>query len=280
VVSIAGAYVLLFVAEQLLPLRRRTHPLGARLFVNFVMSAATFLAGTIVVRSVALRGMSVVTQGRYGVLQLGPMPTPARVAVAFLLMDLTFYYWHRLNHVVGFFWRFHLVHHVDPDMDVSTSFRFHFGEVLYSSAFRLAQVLLIGVTPLLYGTYELVFQLATLFHHSNLRLPIGVERALNRVLVTPRMHGIHHSDVQEESNTNYSVVFRWWDALHRTLRLNVSQSALRIGVAGRRRPGDNRVCRLLTMPVKPLPRAEAPHDGTPRADRGVISADGRSRLVE
>ena len=122
-------------------------------------------------------------------------------------MDLTFYYWHRLNHLRPLLWRFHNVHHVDPDMDVTTSFRFHLGEVLYSTLFRLLQVGLMGVSPLTYLLYEFIFNCATMFHHSNVRLPLAWERLLNRVFVTPRMHGVHHSALGPETNSNYSVIF-------------------------------------------------------------------------
>jgi sterol desaturase/sphingolipid hydroxylase (fatty acid hydroxylase superfamily) len=163
-------------------------------------------------------------------------------------MDLTFYYWHRLNHTRPLLWRFHNVHHADPDMDVTTSFRFHWGEVLYSTIFRLLQVGIIGVLPLTYVVYEAAFNGATMFHHSNLRLPMAWERRLNRIFVTPRMHGVHHSAVGRETNSNYSVIFSWWDRLNRSLRLNVGQSDIVIGVPGYLRPGDNRVLPMLALP--------------------------------
>ena len=96
------------------------------------------------------------------------------------------------------------------------------------------------MVPLTYVVYEVVFNCATLFHHSNLRLPVAWERRLNRVFVTPRMHGVHHSAVGPETNSNYSVIFSWWDRLNRSLRLNVGQSDIVIGVPGYLRPGDNR----------------------------------------
>jgi sterol desaturase/sphingolipid hydroxylase (fatty acid hydroxylase superfamily) len=107
---------------------------------------------------------------------------------------------------------------------------------------------LIGLSAPAFAAYELTFQAVTLFEHSNLRLPIGLERRLNRILVTPRMHGIHHSWVQHETNSNYSVVFPWWDRLHRTLRLNVPQAQITIGVPAYAAPEDNRVSHALLMP--------------------------------
>jgi sterol desaturase/sphingolipid hydroxylase (fatty acid hydroxylase superfamily) len=98
--------------------------------------------------------------------------------------------------------------------------------------------------------YEGVFQGSTLFHHSNVRLPLQVERLLNKVLVTPRMHGIHHSVVQRETNSNYSVVFSWWDRLHRSLQLNIPQAALAIGIPAYRQPADNTLWNVLMLPFR------------------------------
>lgn len=177
-----------------------------------------------------------------------PAAKVGQITVGFLLMDLTFYYWHLVNHRIPLLWRFHNVHHIDPDLDVSTSFRFHFVEITYSAVFRIIQVLLIRACPLTYAIYETVFAIETMFHHSNVRLPFGLERWLNRLIVTPRMHGIHHSAVREETNYNYGVIFPWWDRLHRTLVLNVPQHSIRIGVPGYLEPEDNRFWNLLRMP--------------------------------
>jgi sterol desaturase/sphingolipid hydroxylase (fatty acid hydroxylase superfamily) len=169
---------------------------------------------------------------------------------AVLLLDYTLWHWHWLTHRVPLLWRFHLVHHVDLDLDASTALRFHFGEVALSAGFRVVQVTLIGVGPLTFAVYELAFQANTLFHHSNVRLPIAAERRLNRVLVTPRMHGIHHSQVYGETNSNFSVVFPWWDWLHRTLRLNIPQAQIAIGISGYSLPEDNTLRNALVMPFR------------------------------
>jgi sterol desaturase/sphingolipid hydroxylase (fatty acid hydroxylase superfamily) len=165
-------------------------------------------------------------------------------------MDWTFYRWHNLHHNCPLLFRFHNVHHIDPDMDVSTSFRFHWGEVLYSTIFRVIQVAVFGISLFTYVIYEIFFQLATMFHHANLRLPFRLEKLLNCVLVTPRMHGVHHSVVAHENYSNFSVVFRWWDHLHKTLRLNIPQQEITIGVPAYLQPDDNRLDNLLLMPFR------------------------------
>jgi sterol desaturase/sphingolipid hydroxylase (fatty acid hydroxylase superfamily) len=166
-------------------------------------------------------------------------------------MDYTTWVWHRLNHQVPLLWRFHGVHHTDLDLDVMTSFRFHFGELTLSLGYRALQIAVIGVDPLILVVYEIVMDAATTFHHSNINLPLGLERGLNVVIVTPRMHGIHHSIVERETNANWSVVFSGWDRFHRTLRLDVPQDALVIGVPAYRSPGELTFGNLLVLPFRP-----------------------------
>ena len=245
-----GVGLLLFLLERLVPLREAKSALFGRLLVNLAFSALALAAATLLVRPAVEASLGRLAEQPFGLVHLAALPPSLRAVFAFLLMDLSFYYWHLLNHQVPLLWRFHNVHHMDPDLDVSTALRFHFGELAFSAGFRIVQILLIGVSPWVYATYELLFQANTLFHHSNVRLPIRLERALNKVLVTPRMHGIHHSQVQRETNSNYGVVFPWWDRIHRTLGLDVPQSAIVIGVPGYSAPGDNRLWPAIWSPFR------------------------------
>src|ERR671930_628338 len=188
-----------------------------------------FAVAAWIVRPIGLSLATWTSATSFGLLHIVALPAAVRFGLAFLLMDLTFYYWHLANHRIPVLWRFHNVHHIDPDLDVSTALRFHPGEVLLSAGFRVLQVSLIGVPPLTYMIYEGVFQASTLFHHSNVRLPLRAERLLNLVLVTPRMHGIHHSVVEGETNSNYSTVFSWWDRLHRRVHRHIPHDAPLIG---------------------------------------------------
>ena len=161
--------------------------------------------------------------------QLG-FPQWLEVTAALVLMDYAFYVWHVLMHRVPFLWRMHLVHHVDLDLDASTALRFHFTEMLASIPWRAGQVVLIGLTPFSFSVWQCLFVLCILFHYSNIELPIRLERWLNKIIVTPRMHGIHHSIVERETNANWSSGLTVWDWLHETLRLNVPQVQITIGV--------------------------------------------------
>jgi len=243
-----GVFGLLLLAENGIPLRGRKSPLPGRMAVNLVMAACVFAVGFLAVRSAGLLGADWTEGSNFGLCSLLRLPSWPGIVLGVGLMDLTFYYWHRANHVIPLLWRFHNVHHIDPDLDVSTSFRFHFVEIGYSTLFRIVQVVVLGVTPLTYLIYETVFTVGTMFHHANVRLPYRLEYWLNKVFVTPRMHGVHHSAVRAETDSNYSVVFSWWDRLHRTLVLNVRQADIDIGVPAYQRREDNRLGSLIKMP--------------------------------
>jgi sterol desaturase/sphingolipid hydroxylase (fatty acid hydroxylase superfamily) len=243
--------------------------------VNLAVTALSFAVGVAVVRPAALGWAGWSQAHSFGLLPWTGLPWWAQGLAGFLLMDLTFYYWHRANHVYPLLWRFHNVHHVDPDLDVSTSFRFHFGETLYSTVFRGLQVGLLGISVFTYLLYEFCFNLATMFHHSNLQLPLNLERRLNRLLVTPRMHGVHHSAIGPETNSNYSVIFSWWDKLHRSLRLNIPQRDIVIGVPGYLLPGDNGIKALLALPFqKQRPYWRWPSGKTALRKPGEVSDSG------
>jgi sterol desaturase/sphingolipid hydroxylase (fatty acid hydroxylase superfamily) len=247
---VVGLFALLFLVERFFPLRNTNRSLLARLVVNLAISALTFVAAAGLVQPAARWALRWSAQEPFGLIHLAALPPWAEFVLSFLLMDLAFYYWHLANHRIPFFWRFHNVHHIDPELDVSTAFRFHFGEITFSSAFTLVQVSLIGPSVWAFAIYQLAFQAEVLFHHSNLRLPIGLERLLSKIIVTPRMHGIHHSQVWRENNSNFGTVFTFWDRLHRTLGLNIPQSEIIIGIPAYSSPSDNRVAAALLMPFR------------------------------
>jgi len=252
---IAGAilvtvFLTLLILETPYPLRAAKRSKPHRLLINLGVSGLAILTGASIVAPVALIAARLSAQNSFGLFQVMWVPWSVRFVLEFLAMDLTFYYWHRANHALPILWRFHNVHHVDQDLDVSTSFRFHLGEVLFSAGFRALQVYLFGISIISYLLYDVVFQCATMFHHSNWRLPLKLERPLNKIIVTPRMHGIHHSVIREETNSNFSVIFRWWDLLHGTLMLNIKQADIIIGIPAYMKPEDNRFLNLLMLPFR------------------------------
>jgi len=254
------------------PLRRHYFSVIKRLVRNFVLSISGFAIVRLVMLPIPLMLAVWAQRQHIGVLNWLPFPGWAAVIATFLLMDYAYWWWHWANHMVPVFWRFHNVHHTDLDLDVSTAARFHFGEMIFSIGFLSLAVLVFGIAPLMLIVFFITLEAATLFHHSNWRLPIRLERILNLIIVTPRMHGIHHSIVQRETNSNWGTIFCWWDNLHRTLRRDVPQDAVTIGVAAYREEHELTLGKLLALPFRQqrewrLPAGEIPERGPRPADR-------------
>ncbi len=270
---VAGALVALLVLERRRPLRREVESKLTRGARNLAVAGVGAVALQLTESPVAFSLTALVERHHLGLLKRLPLPVWLEVALAVILLDYTLYVWHVLTHKVPFLWRFHVAHHVDLDLDASTALRFHFGELVVSVPWRVGQIILIGVSPLALSVWQTLLLLSILFHHSNVRLPVGAERWLNRLIVTPRMHGIHHSVVREETNSNWSSGLTVWDRLHGTLRLNVPQDEIVIGVPAYREPEEVELIKVLGMPfMEQRPVWQLPNDGTPVRAASPVAA--------
>ena len=261
--TFAMLLIVLLLMQVRRPLRRQRFATLRRAVRNFVFSTPAFLLLRLTLIPIPLAAAWWAQQHGFGLLHWLHASAWFAMLAGLLLMDWAYYWWHYATHVVPLLWRFHNVHHTDLDLDVTTAARFHFGEIVASIPFRVAAVVLLGIAPFTLLVFEIIFEAASLFHHSNWRLPLGLERALNRVIVTPRMHGIHHSIVRRETDSNWGTIFSWWDRLHQTWRVDVPQEQIEIGVAPYRDESELTVGRLWIMPFRAqrewrLPSGEVP----------------------
>jgi sterol desaturase/sphingolipid hydroxylase (fatty acid hydroxylase superfamily) len=271
---IGGAFGALVWLERSRPLRRCVEPKLRREGRNLAVAALSATAVQLAEKPVMDALTALVARRRWGLVKQLPLPAWLEVPLTVVLFDYTFFLWHILTHRVPLLWRFHQVHHVDLDLDASTALRFHFGEILLSVPWRAAQVVLIGASPLALSVWQTATLLEVMFHHSNVELPIEVERWLSRLLVTPRLHGIHHSIVPDETASNWSSGLTLWDFLHGTLRLNVPQRAITIGVPAYRDPAEVTLPHVLTLPFEEQrPSWQLAGDGTPTRTPSALPAD-------
>jgi sterol desaturase/sphingolipid hydroxylase (fatty acid hydroxylase superfamily) len=248
----------LAVCERLRPLRPRKDPAPARVGRNLTIGLLAAATTAATERPLIAPVQRLAARHGLGLLRQLPLPRALRMVVGFLLLDYTLYVWHWLNHRAPALWRFHAVHHIDLDLDSTTGLRFHFGELALAAGFRAAQVLLLGVDAATLRLWQQCLVLSVVFHHSNLELPPDLERLAQAVIVTPRMHGIHHSTRGDEMNTNFTSLLSWWDRLHCSLRLGVPQPAITIGVAGFLDPADVTLEQSLVLPFRDDPRLLPP----------------------
>ncbi len=260
-----GTFVVLFHLERRRPLRKRVEPLADHTFRNLAAGALAAASLQIAERPVASRLARLVEKRRLGLLKLLRLPRAIEALLCVILLDYTLYLWHVLTHKVPALWRLHLPHHVDLDLDASTALRFHFSELLVSVVWRAGQMVVIGVGPTSYAAWQLFLLPSILFHHSNVELSPARDAKLSRLIVTPRMHGIHHSTMHGETDSNWSSGLTIWDKLHGTFRADVPQEEITIGVPAYRDPLEVGLAEYVNMPF-----AEQRPTWRPLPDRGTI----------
>ena len=191
------------------------------------------------------------TQG-WGLLNLVAAPRWLAIVIAIILLDLVIFSQHVLFHAVPSLWRLHRMHHADLDIDVTTGIRFHPVEILLSMIIKLGAVVVLGAPALGVMIFEVLLNATSMFSHSNVRLPAGVDRWLRRILVTPDMHRVHHSIVRQETNSNFGFNLPWWDHLFGTYRAQpvAGHGAMTIGLPVFRDSTELRLDRMLLQPLR------------------------------
>ncbi len=247
-VLIGGTLATTLWLERQRPLRPRTEREANHEIRNFAMAILSAAAIHITAKPATDLLTRLVHKRRWGLLKAVELPPAVELATSIVLLDYTLYIWHVLTHKLPFLWRFHRVHHTDLDLTASTALRFHFAEMVLSVPWRIAQVLIVGAAPLSLSAWQTATLMAILFHHSNIELPLSVERWLCRLVMTPRMHGIHHSTIEEETHSNWSTIFAWPDYAHGTYRINIPQHDLTIGVPEYRDANELAFAEIVTMP--------------------------------
>lgn len=187
----------------------------------------------------------------FGLLNWVSAEGPMRMALAVLLLDAFGYVWHRLNHGVALLWRFHRVHHSDTRMDVTTSGRYHVGEVMIGSLLRLPIIAVFGVSLGEILLFETLTFAVVQFHHANIALPAALDRLLRLAIVTPAMHKVHHSVLAHEMNANFCSLLTVWDRIGRTYRSPERPEVITFGLGGAQ-SADDSIGRLLVMPFDPV----------------------------
>ena len=164
-------------------------------------------------------GFALLAEARgWGLLNSFDVPFVLALPVSLLALDLAIYLQHVLFHAVPALWRLHRVHHADLEFDVTTGLRFHPIEILLSMGIKLAVIAVLGPPAIAVLVFEVLLNATSMFNHSNVRIPLGLDRLLRWIVVTPDMHRVHHSIHANETNSNFGFNLPWWDRLLGTYR--------------------------------------------------------------
>ncbi|QPD06240.1 MAG: hypothetical protein Nkreftii_004014 [Candidatus Nitrospira kreftii] len=193
--------------------------------LNTVLARLLFAGGAFTVAAAA-------QERGWGLLHLVEGPVWLEAAIGILALDFIIYWQHRIFHVVPLFWRFHMMHHSDLDLDVTSGVRFHPMEIVLSLAVKVMAIMVVGASPIAVMIFEVVLNATSLFNHGNVLIPQHVERLLRWMVVTPDMHRIHHSMDVREMNSNYGFNVPWWDRVFGTYcpEPALGHLAMRIGL--------------------------------------------------
>jgi sterol desaturase/sphingolipid hydroxylase (fatty acid hydroxylase superfamily) len=248
-----GVFALVAFWELVAPQRRLTVSRALRWRSNI---------GLVVLNTVLLRlmfplaavGMAAFSAANgWGLLNHFSVPFWLAVPLAVIAMDFVIWLQHVMVHAVPLLWRLHRVHHADPDYDLTTGARFHPIEIVLSMLIKVATIAVLGPPVLAVLIFEVVLTAAAMFNHGNIRLPVGLDRVLRWVIVTPDMHRVHHSVEEIETNSNFGFNLPWWDRLFGTYREQprAGQVGMTIGIHGHTDPREvARLDGILLMPFR------------------------------
>jgi sterol desaturase/sphingolipid hydroxylase (fatty acid hydroxylase superfamily) len=254
-----GLLGVLVVAERIKPFRPRTGPRGQSWATNYALTLLNVLAiGALPISFVAIAELA--HEQGVGLLSGLELGLPVSVALSLLLRSFISFITHLLMHKVPLLWRVHRVHHLDTDIDVSTTVRFHPLEFPLGLIIGAPLVFAFGLSPWVLILYELLDVAVTLWSHSNLATPRWVESLLRYAVVTPALHRVHHSIVPDETDSNFGAVFPLWDLAFGTFRARTraEPSTMPIGLMAVRDGRARNLWWLLSVPFRRLDLAQSP----------------------
>ena len=239
-----GVFALMSIWELLAPRRFLTTPKKVRWFSNLVIVLANSLLLRLVVPILPVGVALMAQERRWGLLNAFHPPYWLAVIAGVVILDCVIYLQHLIFHIVPPFWRIHRMHHADLDLDVTSGLRLQPNEIILSLGHKLATVALLGPPALAVLIFEVVLNATSMFNHSNVYIPLGIDKVLRLFVVTPDINRVHHSIIMRESNNNYGFSLPWWDRLFGTYRSQpeAGHKGMTIGLALYRN------ARYLTLP--------------------------------
>lgn len=255
--SIFASVLLLMALWEFLSARRQQRIHRWRRWPHNLLIVAIDTLAVRLAFPLAAVGMALIAAERsWGLFNIISAPLWVEFIVAVVVLDVAIYFQHRIFHAVPWLWRLHRMHHADLEFDVTTGLRFHPLEILISMAVKLAVVAALGAPAVAVLVFEILLNAASMFNHSNVNLPLGIDRWLRRFVVTPDMHRVHHSIIRRETDSNFGFSVSWWDRIFRTYRDQPEKGHLDmvIGIDQFRTEGDLWLHKMLIQPFVSSPK--------------------------
>jgi len=229
-----GIFTLVAIAEVISPRRRLAVSKAVRWMNNLTLVVLNTLVLRLLFPAAAVGVAAFAENSGWGLLNHYQPPFFLVVVISVVMMDIVIYLQHVMVHAVPALWRLHMVHHVDPDFDVTTGSRFHPIEIILSMLIKFATIAVLGPPVVAVVIFEVLLNATAMFNHGNLHLPQQLDRVLRWFVVTPDMHRVHHSVIPAETNSNFGFNLPWWDRLFGTYQAQpqAGHEEMTIGIRG------------------------------------------------
>lgn len=220
--------------EVICPRRKLQFPRKLRWFSNLSIVALNIIILRVLLPWTAIGVALLVQQKGIGLFNLDISPWWVSFFLSLVFLDFTIYWQHRLFHKIPLFWKIHRMHHTDMDLDVTSGSRFHPVEILLSMLIKMAVIAILGAPPESVLVFEVILNSMAMFNHANIYIPPSFDKVLRYFVVTPDMHRIHHSVLNNETNSNYGFNLALWDRIFGSYRKDpaAGQSQLTLGLPG------------------------------------------------
>ena len=211
-----GGIVLFWILEGIIPLYLFKYKKGIHAFLNLLFTTTTAIIG-FGFAFLLLKSTEIVNENQFGVIHLFDFPLVFEVIISLFILDLIgAYLVHFIEHKIPWMWKFHVVHHSDKNVDVTTGLRHHPGETVFRILFTILAVYVSGASIGIVMLYQSISVLFAHITHANISLPKNYDRVISYILVTPNMHKVHHHFKLPLTDTNYGNIFSIWDRLFGT----------------------------------------------------------------
>lgn len=248
-----GIFIFFAVWEILKPRRTLKASKGNRWATNIGITIIDTALLRLIFSSGAVGFAIFVSERKLGVFNVIEISYWIVVVLSVIILDFIVYLQHVIFHMIPFLWRLHQMHHTDLDLDVTSGTRFHPLEIVLSMGIKIGAIFFLGTPPLSVLIFEIVLNATSMFNHSNIYIPIGLDRILRLFVVTPDMHRVHHSVIIKEFNSNFGFNIPWWDRFLGTYRSQpkMGHKDMTIGLAHIR---DEKKLSLFHLLIQPFTR--------------------------
>ncbi|MGM0427048.1 MAG: sterol desaturase family protein [Thermodesulfobacteriota bacterium] len=213
-----GIFLAVALVELMVPRRPLTTSKKTRWFGNIgIVFIDTFILRLLAPAGAVGVSVWIGHQG-WGLMNAIDLSLWLEVVITVIVLDFVVYMQHVMFHAVPILWRLHMMHHADLDLDLTTGTRFHPLEIIISLGIKAGAIIVLGAPPVGVIIFEIVLNGTAMFNHGNFFIPLGVDRFLRLLVVTPDMHRVHHSVFPFETNSNFGFNLPWWDRICGTYR--------------------------------------------------------------